>query len=182
MPDEKIITEIPLIQRYAAKREDENWRFRSFVKHRLRMEDEELDAVVKETTDAVWSKIDCTMCAHCCRTLQVVVDHEDAERLARRLGMKPAEFKRRYVKFDERQEGYLASTPCPFLKENICSVYEDRPKACRDFPYLHEPGFRTRMITFIENTATCPIVYNTCEQLKTRLDFRRPKATRGKGG
>ena len=70
------------------------------------------------------------------------------------------------------------TVPCPFLKENVCSVYEDRPKACRDFPYLHEPGFRTRMITLIENTALCPIVYNTCEQLKTILPFRKPKTAK----
>jgi uncharacterized protein len=173
--DEKLITEIPLIQHYAARREDENWRFRTFVKHRLDMEDDELDSVVKETTDSVWSRIDCTRCAHCCRTLQVVVDNEDAARLARRLGIGTAEFNKLYVKVDEFNERYLAATPCPFLKENLCSVYEDRPKACRDFPYLHEPGFRTRMIMVIQNTAVCPIVYNTCERLKSRLDFPRPR-------
>ncbi len=180
MPEEKIITEIPVIQRLAAKREDENWRFRTYVKHRLEMEDEALDAVVQETTDAVWSKIDCTQCAHCCRTLQVVVDHQDAARLAKRLGMRVPEFKRRYMKYDEHKEGYFAAMPCPFLKENVCSVYEDRPKACRDFPYLHEPRFRTRMIMFIENTAVCPIVYNTCEQLKSRLEFGKAKAKRAR--
>jgi Fe-S-cluster containining protein len=182
MSEEKLITEIPLIQRYAARREDENWRFRTYVKHRLKMEDDQLDAVVQETTDAVWSQIDCTRCAQCCRTLQVVVDHQDAARLAKRLNMSASEFKRRYMKFDEHKEGYFAASPCPFLKENACSVYEDRPKACRDFPYLHEPKFRTRMITFIENTALCPIVYNTCERLKTRLQFRRPNAKREKSG
>jgi uncharacterized protein len=180
MPYEKIITEIPLMEEYAAKREDENWRFRTYVKHRLDMGDEKLDAIVKETTDAVWSKVDCTQCAHCCRTLQVVVDNDDAARLAQRLGISASAFKRRYMRYDEHKEGYFAASPCPFLKDNVCSVYEDRPKACRDFPYLHEPRFRTRMIMFVENTAICPIVYNTCEQLKRRLEFRRPKAKAGR--
>jgi len=175
MADDKIIRDIPLMQNYAAKKEDENWRFRTFVKHRLEMEDDELDALVRETTNAVWSRIDCTQCANCCRRLQVVVDGADMARLAARLKMTEPEFKRRYVNFDEGGESHFGAQPCPFLKENICSVYEDRPKACRDFPYLHEPEFRTRMMMMIENTALCPIVYNTCEQLKSKLPFRRPK-------
>jgi Fe-S-cluster containining protein len=178
MSDDRIIREIPLIEQYAAKKEDENWRFRTFVKHRLDMEDDELDALVQETTNAVWSRIDCTQCANCCRSLQVMVDGADIARLATRLKLTEQEFNRRYVEFDANGESYFASSPCPFLKDNVCSVYEDRPKACHDFPYLHEPGFRTRMIMMIENTALCPIVYNTCEQLKSKLSFRRPKHKR----
>jgi len=174
-----IIREIPLIRRYAESMEDDNWRFRTFVKHRLVMPDDELDRVVQETTEAVSSHIDCTKCANCCRTMQVVVDAADADRLAKRLNMTAAAFAKRHMKFDEHSDGYLSSIPCPFLKENACTVYEDRPKACRDFPYLHASGFRTRMIMMIENTGICPIVYNTCERLKSTLPYRRRAKTRG---
>lgn len=176
----RIITELELIQRYARDREDENWRFRSFLKQ-LDMDDAGLDAVVGETTDEVWQQIDCRACAHCCRTMEIVVDELDIERLARRLKMQPALFRRKYVrKSRDGGEPCLASPPCPFLRGNDCSVYEDRPKACRDFPYLHEPGFRTRTMTMVENTALCPIVFNTWERLKQRFWTRRAAHTRGR--
>jgi Fe-S-cluster containining protein len=28
--------------------------------------------------------------------------------------------------------------PCPYLKDNKCSIYEDRPKVCRMFPVMVE--------------------------------------------
>jgi hypothetical protein len=171
----KIITEIELIQRYARDREDENFRFRSFVKHRLDMPDEELDARVRQTTNAVWEQIDCTRCAHCCRTMQVIVDEEDVRQLAGRLGMTVSQFERKYVARNEFQEKHFASMPCPFLKDNLCSVYEDRPRSCRDFPYLHSEGFRGRMLMVIANTEVCPIVFNTYERLKHELPMPRRK-------
>lgn len=179
MNPDRIIREIPLVQRYAAQKEDENWRFRTFVKHRLDMEDGDLDALVRATTDEVWGQFDCTQCGNCCRSLQVVVDRADIARLAARLNLTTSEFTRRYVKYDETGDGYFAAMPCPFLKDNLCTVYEDRPTACRDFPYLHQQSFRTRMMMLIQNTAVCPIVYNTCEELKSKLPFRRPKRARG---
>lgn len=38
---------------------------------------------------------------------------------------------------------YLKS-PCPFLKENLCTVYEFRPQTCRDFPF--RPDFSIAII------------------------------------
>jgi hypothetical protein len=35
------------------------------------------------------------------------------------------------------------------------------------------------MISLIQNTATCPIVYNTTEQLKKRLEYRKKRSRRG---
>jgi len=58
-------------------------------------------------------------------------------------------------------------------------VYEDRPQACRDFPYVHEPNFRSRTLSMIDNTATCPIVFNVWQQLKGRVGYR-PRATRAR--
>src|SRR5579862_5599800 len=146
MPDQ-IIREIPLIQRYARHNEADDLRFRTFLKVGLDLSNAELDAIVRETTDEVWKQIDCTTCAHCCRTLQIVVDSKDIRRLSARLGMTPLQFSRRYVQVAEDRTKHFASTPCPFLgADNRCTVYEDRPQACRDFPYLHEKGFRQRTL------------------------------------
>ena len=97
------------------------------------------------------------------------------ERLAKRFGTTARAFERRYVKLDPFGDKYIAGRPCPFLKDNLCSVYEDRPKACRDFPYLHEKHFTSRSLMMISNTAVCPIVFNVWQALKEKLRFRRAR-------
>ena len=171
---DKIIRDIPLIQRYARHNAGEDFAFRAFLKGRLNLSNEALDAVAQETTDAVWKQIDCLTCGNCCRTLQIVVDDQDIQRLARRLSTTPRQFSKQYVETDEYKTQYLKSTPCSFLgADNRCSVYEDRPQACRDFPYLHAEDFRSRTLMMIDNAAVCPIVFNVWQQLKERLKFRR---------
>lgn len=173
MPD-ALIREIPLIQRYSRHNQAQDYRFRAFLKEHLPLSSVELDAIVSQTTDAVWNQIDCTSCAHCCRSLQVVVDNQDIRRLAARLGMTFQQFSRRYVQVTKDRTKCFAATPCAFLgADNRCSVYEDRPQACRDFPYLHVDGFRSRTLMMVENTAVCPIVFNVWQALKQRFMPRR---------
>lgn len=171
---DKLIRNIPLIQRYSRHNEAEDFAFRAFLKGDLDLSNKELDRVVQETTDEVWKQIDCLACGNCCRTLQIVVDNKDIQRLARRLAMSPQQFSKQYVSRDADGTLYFKSMPCAFLGEdNRCTVYEDRPQACHDFPYLHSEGFRSRTFMMIDNTAVCPIVFNVWQQLKDRLRFRR---------
>lgn len=173
MPDQ-IIREIPLIARYARQNEDTDWRFRAYLKGHLDLSNTQLDAVVRETTDRVWAQIDCTTCAHCCKTLQIVVDNKDIARLAQHFGMRTSEFAKRYVTVTEDRTQIFASTPCPFLgQDNRCTVYEVRPQACRDYPYLYENNFRSRTISVIENASCCPIVFNVWDRLKQQFKPRR---------
>lgn len=169
-----IVTDPDQVERRARDLADQNVHFRSWVKFRCKLPDADLDATVCAATDEVWAHIDCIACARCCRYLQIVVDRDDASRLARRLGMGPAAFLAKYVRTIDGCTVF-AKRPCPFLREGACTVYEDRPKACRDFPYLHETGFRDRMLVHIENSVLCPIVFNVLQLFKRRLPWRRRK-------
>jgi Fe-S-cluster containining protein len=175
LPD-KLITEIPLIRRYSRHNEDADWKFRSYLKLNLNMSDNDLDILVTEETDRVWKQIDCLNCGNCCKTLQVIVDKQDIERLSKRLNISPKEFNRLYVKVDQTdKQTYLGSSPCQFLgSDNKCSVYEDRPQSCRDFPYLHASKFRSRSLMMLENLGTCPIVFNVWQSLKSKL-WKKPR-------
>ena len=174
MPD-PIIREIPLIERYSRHNAAEDFRFRDFLKTRLNVSNAELDAVVQEITNEVWSRIDCLTCANCCKTLSVVVDDADIARLAKRLALTPQAFAQRYIKRDPDKTKVFRSQPCPLLgPDNRCTVYEDRPQACRDFPFLHDKDFRSRSLAMVENTAVCPIVFNVWQRLKCR--FQKAKA------
>ena len=169
MPDH-IIREIPLIQKYSSNNERDDIYFRTYLKAYLDMSNDKLDGIVKETTDRVWKQIDCTTCANCCKTLQICVDNDDIQRLSARLKIRIKEFNEKYVKLDDFNDKIINRQPCPFLREdNRCSVYEDRPKSCQDYPYLYESQFRKRTLSAISNSSCCPIVFNVWQILKRRL-------------
>ena len=48
------------IRKLAERKEDENLRFRQFLKNRCNLESDEIDGRVFETTRRVWTGIDCT--------------------------------------------------------------------------------------------------------------------------
>lgn len=80
----------------------------------------------------------------CCHDVNIVLTPLDVLRLARRLEMHTRLFLETYTANPITRELHLpvvllmmASTeekPCPFLGEAGCSVYDDRPWACRMYP------------------------------------------------
>jgi uncharacterized protein len=164
------------IREQAGKKEDENFGFRQFLKMRCNLKQGEIDRRVFAATDRVWAGIDCTKCANCCREEKPGFSEEEVDRLALRLAMTRQQFIDTYLE----RSGPLydtpwttRTTPCPFLKDNLCSVYDDRPADCRSYPYLYKPQFLSRTLAMIDRTFTCPIVYEVMEELKTSLGFRR---------
>lgn len=164
------------IRTQAAAKEDENYRFRRFLKARCRLQPEEIDERVFAATQRVWAEIDCTKCANCCKEVKPGFSEEEVERLARRLSMPREAFLEKYLARSEPGNDApwtTRTTPCPFLKDNLCSVYEDRPADCSGYPYLYEPDFVFRTLGMVERTFTCPIVYKVMEELKKSTGFLR---------
>ena len=162
------------LEQRAGGKEEENWRFRSFLKFYDELSDEELDSLVFATADEVWSGIDCTECGRCCVQLHPVLSDADQGRLAERLKMSVEQLRRQYLTYDDAdgEPGWrVKGSPCPFLEDKKCSVYEDRPDNCREYPYLHKAQFSYRTMGMIGRTFTCPIVYETMEELKAKLGF-----------
>ncbi len=169
-----IITDPVMLERRAGDLTDQTMRFRSWLKCECPMADAELDALVAATARHMAALIDCGKCGLCCKLPSIGVNEADCARLARRLEISRATFARKYVSVYEGEEGITG--PCPFLKELRCTVYEDRPDACRGFPYLEAPGFRGRTLMLLSASFYCPIVFNTLEALKRRLPWRgRPR-------
>jgi uncharacterized protein len=165
------------IRTLAQQKEDENWRFRRFVKFECELDEEEMDRQVWETTKRVWAGIDCTACANCCREVKPSFSEAEVNRLAARLGTTPLQFIDTYLEpnGDDDNPWQTRTTPCPFLKDNRCSVYEDRPANCKGYPYLYEPEFSTRTMAMISRTFTCPIVFEVVEMLKQSWGSTRRK-------
>jgi Fe-S-cluster containining protein len=164
------------IRKLGEEKEEENFRFRQFLKTRCNLEPDEIDARVFDLTRRVWAGIDCTSCANCCREVKPTFSEEEVGRVARRIGMERQQFIDTYLEradADSENTWQTRTTPCSFLKENLCSVYEDRPADCNGYPYLYRPDFVFRTMGMIERTLTCPIVYEVLEELKQSLGFLR---------
>ncbi len=80
----------------------------------------------------------------CCHKVEMYLYPYDVLRLKNRLGLHSAEFMHNHARIAEGSHPYfpavmlnMANTkgnPCPFLRKNGCSVYKDRPSACRTYP------------------------------------------------
>ena len=116
--------------------------------------------------------IDCLHCANCCRTLGPAIYDKDIERIAKALRIKPSEVVSQYLKIDEDKDYVFKSMPCPFLMpDNYCSIYESRPKACREYPHTDRKKFVQIYNLTVKNSATCPIAYKVLESISDSKNF-----------
>jgi uncharacterized protein len=94
---------------------------------------------------------DCLQCpAYCCSYPNVPVSTRDVERLARRFGLPVEVAAQRFTKKGvdgmqvlRHKADHIFPSTCRFLDQETrqCTVYEDRPKMCRDFPATHRCGY-----------------------------------------
>ncbi|MFT4224182.1 YkgJ family cysteine cluster protein [Dysgonomonas sp.] len=125
-----------------------------------------MDTIVRQLHDDVSERIDCLSCANCCRSLGPAIYDKDIERMAKALRMKPSEVVSSYLRIDEDGDYVFKSMPCPFLMpDNYCSIYDARPKACREYPHTDRKNFEQIYKLTVTNTATCPIAYEVLSEL-----------------
>lgn len=156
--------DIDSLQEKAQKAEKDTRRFfKEIKKNRLR----ELDDTIHALHEEVFDEIDCLACANCCRSLGPRLTDRDIERVASALRMKPQEVVTTYLRVDEDKDYVFKEMPCPFLcGDNYCSIYENRPKACREYPHTNRKKFFQIQALTIKNAETCPAVFEILERLK----------------
>lgn len=78
----------------------------------------------------------------CCKQVDMYLFPYDVLRLKKALNLDSHEFIQRHVRLVQGENPYFPAVMlklndennCPFLGENGCSVYNDRPSACRTYP------------------------------------------------
>lgn len=158
--------------KYAAgKKENENLRFRAFLKENA--DEKELDQQFQNLHRELFAVYDCSRCRNCCKMYQGFIPREDLERDSEYLGMTVEMFIRLYLEPDEREEGYCTlHNPCDFLQENgDCLLGDCRPENCRKYPYTDQPERLQSMYSILEAAEVCPVVYEILERLKDMYGF-----------
>ena len=141
----------------------------SLVKKLKKKKPKNLDNVVHQLHDEAFEEFDCLECANCCKTIGPRLTNKDIERLAKHLKMKLPDFTNQYILTDEDGDFVFKDHPCPFLlPDNYCLVYENRPKACREYPHTDRKRFYQILELSHKNCETCPVVYDIFEELKNK--------------
>ncbi len=126
-----------------------------------------LDDIVQELHEQVFEKIDCLECANCCKSISPIITDRDIDRMAKALRIRPSELIDRHLHMDSDGDYVYNSQPCPFLMaDNYCSIYESRPKACREYPHTDRRKFDQLLNLTLKNTYFCPAAYSIVEQMK----------------
>jgi len=121
--------------------------------------DKRIDQKINNLHEEVFAEVDCLKCANCCKTTGPLLTSLDIGRLSKRLKVAEKDFVNEFLRTDEEGDFVFRSMPCPFLKvDNYCSVYEDRPKACRAYPHTDQKGQMDIMNLTRKNARICPAV------------------------
>jgi Fe-S-cluster containining protein len=142
------------ISETAMQKQQENNSFASYLKVQ---DSEKIDAIMHKLDKEITPKIDCLDCGNCCNNMRPIANDEVLKQ---------------FVEPENIEEyKYLREFACKNLDGNACTVYENRPLECREFPYLHRDKFVTRTHELLQNYEICPIIFNVLERLKTELKW-----------
>ena len=161
---DEVIQQLP---KKAAEKHNENKKF--FARLRKKPP-KHLDYVMQELHEAEFQSTDCLTCANCCKTTGPLFTNSDIERISKYFRMKPQKFISEFLQVDEDNDHVLQQVPCTFLgPDNLCTIYDVRPKACREFPHTDRKKFHQISQLTLKNVAICPAAFNIVEEMKKRI-------------
>ncbi|MEQ8217424.1 MAG: YkgJ family cysteine cluster protein [Arenibacter sp.] len=164
---DEVIKQLPKL---AQEKHNENKKF--FGKLRKKPP-KDLDYIMQDLHEAEFRRTDCLNCANCCKTTGPLFTNADIERIAKHFRMKPQKFIDQFLRLDDENDYVLQSVPCTFLgADNYCSIYEVRPKACREFPHTNRKKFQQISNLTLKNVAICPAAYNIVEEMKKIIKLK----------
>ena len=162
---EQILNQLP---QKAQKKLKENKKYFSRLKKRP---PKDLDSTMQSLHSSEFERTDCLKCANCCKTTGPLFTTTDIDRISRYLRKRPKQFIAQYLRIDEENDYVLKEVPCAFLgADNFCSIYDVRPKACREFPHTNRKKFQQISHLTLKNVAICPAAYNIVEEMKKKIE------------
>ena len=161
---------VEIIQQLPQRAKDTHKENKKFFAKLKKRPPKNLDQIMQELHHEEFQRTDCLECANCCKTTGPLFTDKDIERIAKHLRLKPQQFIESYLQVDEDGDHILQQVPCTFLgSDNYCSIYEVRPKACREYPHTNRKKFQQISNLTLNNVAICPAAFNIVEAMKARL-------------
>lgn len=162
---EEFLKELPKL---AKEKEQESKKYFQKLKKRT---PKNLDLIMQDLHTQEFEKTDCLTCGNCCKTTSPIFTLKDIERISKHFRMKVLDFTNEYLRRDEDDFYVLKTAPCSFLDldDNMCTIYDVRPKACGEYPHTDRRKFIQIAALTIKNTEICPAAYNIVEALKKKL-------------
>ena len=103
------------VQEAAQLKEDENFRFRTYLKGHAN--EEELDRQFLKLHEELFADYDCSKCRNCCKLYKGSIPAEDIEKDAEYLGITTQQFIDFFLEKDRSGIGYQTKhKPCDFLQ------------------------------------------------------------------
>ena len=157
----------------AKKKENENFKFRTFLK--THADDEELDRQFLQLHKELFAGYDCSTCRNCCNMYKGSIPKEDMERDAEYLGITEEQFIDFFLE-EDGGEYFTKHVPCDFLQEDgECKLGDYRPDSCKNYPYTNQPGRLSSLFGMLDAITVCPVAFEIFERLKKEYGFRNKK-------
>lgn len=157
-------------QQFRRRTTGKKGQFKTVLKQLRRLPDSQVDQLFHEAHEQAFKEINCLNCAFCCTHVGPRWSRQDIRRVSKLLKMKEADFEKMYLKIDEDNDYVFQSMPCPFLREDKkCSIYDVRPKACREYPHTDRDKMKQIFDLTLTNSSCCPAVEQIMDNLSIKM-------------
>lgn len=130
-----------------------------------------IEELFQKNHNLVFQKLNCLDCANCCRNYSPIIEQDDIPKLLKALGISFAELFANYLEMDADGDFVFKMKPCPMLnlENNECSIYENRPKACAEYPHTDMKNIKSHLDLVETNALICPAVDKILERIESQL-------------
>ena len=143
--------------------------YQKTLKRLKKKKNKEVDSAFEEFHEEAFESIDCLNCANCCKTTSPIFRDIDIKRISKKLKVKEKEFINSNLRMDQDGDYVLKTSPCLFLDtDNTCSIYEDRPLACREYPHTNRKNMYQIFDLTLRNSEVCPAVVTILDQVNLK--------------
>ena len=134
-----------------------------------------LDKLFKKHHQVVFENTDCLTCANCCRNYSPIIEPDEIPLLLTATNISSTDFFSNYIEMDEDGDFVFKSKPCPMLNfdSNKCTIYENRPKACREYPHTNMKDIKNHLDILEKNIEICPAANSILERVLNDIEHEK---------
>jgi Fe-S-cluster containining protein len=143
---------------------------KTLLQNLIKLDSKKVDSLFQKAHEKVFACTDCLKCANCCKTTGPLFTASDIKRISSKLKLSEKEFAEKYLRKDEDNDMVLKQVPCAFLGlDNRCSIYEFRPKACREYPHTDQDDQPSIYHLTLKNATVCPAVADILDHIRAKI-------------